>query len=110
MLHNGHHNPVWMQDSHVRNSWLLSDRQETQGFILFGFSCSSARCLIIPWPKGLINSYAGQLKHIGCDQFFITDSEVTQNAALDRGKTHSCLPSDIVASRAGAPGYGAGSD
>lgn len=52
MLHSGHHIPVWMQDSHVRCSWLRSDRQEAQDFILFGFSCSWARCLIVPWPRG----------------------------------------------------------
>lgn len=36
------HVPLWMQDSHVRDSWLLSDRQETQDFILFGSSSSWA--------------------------------------------------------------------
>lgn len=87
----------------------LSDRQETQDFIPFGFSTSRARRLIIPWPRGLINSDAGQLKHIGCDQVCVTDNEVTQNAALDRENTHSRLPSDLAANGAGSPGCGAGS-
>lgn len=56
--------------------------------------------------KGLINSYAGQLKHMGCDQFCSTDSEVTQNAILDRDKTQSHLPSDLAANGAGSPGCG----
>lgn len=84
--HRRHRSPAGMRDAHLRDRWLLSDSRETQVFILPRLFLFLSLLLNCSLAKGLINSYAGQLKHVGCDRFFSTDSEEVQKAAPNRGK------------------------
>lgn len=86
MPHRRHGSPAGMRDAHLGDRWLLSDSRETQVFILPRLFLFLSLLLNCSLTKGLINSYAGQLKHVGCDRFCSTDSEEVQKAAPNRGK------------------------
>ena len=84
--HHGHCSPARMQDARLGDCCLLPDSQETQVFILPWLFLFLSLLLNCSLTKGLINSCAGQLKYIGCDQFCSTDNEEVQKAAPNRGK------------------------
>lgn len=62
-----------------------ADRQEAQLLRLLWLSLLPSLLLSCSLTKGLINSCAGQLNHIRCDELGSADNEEVQEAAPNRG-------------------------
>lgn len=74
----------------------LPDRHQTRLFILLWLFSVLSLPLNCSLTRGLINSYAGQLKHIGCDPFCSTDKEEVEKAAPNGGKRR--VPTGLLVS------------